>query len=42
MHLDWKTDSPLVLLFLLATWAQAEDDATINSVTRIVVEKIDD
>ena len=36
------SDSPLVLIFLSVTWMQAEDDATINSITRALIEKIDD
>lgn len=34
-------DDPLVLCVLSVTWAQAQDDATVNSVTQALIEKID-
>ena len=34
-------DDPLVLCLLSVTWTQAQDDATINSVTQILIQKFD-
>ena len=34
-------NDPLVLCLLSVTWAQAKDDAIINSVTQTLIEKID-
>lgn len=33
---------PLVLCLLSVTWTQAQDDATVNSVTQALIEKIDE
>ena len=35
------SDDPLVLCLLSVTWTQAQNDATVNSVTRALIEEVD-
>ena len=36
------SNDPLVLCLLSVTWTQAQDDATVNSVTQALIKKIDE
>ena len=36
------SNDPLVLCLLSVTWTRAQDDATVNSVTQALIEKIDE